>query len=217
MRKRRSYAAALLAGLFACSLFLAPMTADARSSGRGGSVHVGGYSRSVSSVPKVSGNTGGYRSAPKAPQAPHLTLGGGKVSSAGGNTGGYKSRATQQKEQAVANQAKPKNVIEQGSSVVNHNYYGGGGWFSGGFMPFFGGMLFGTMLSTPWMVYSGGPGFFGGAAATPYYSPFAGIAGVFVWILEWAVCFGVLFLLYRGARRLWRKFKARHTPDNPYY
>lgn len=195
----------------------------------------GGYSRSSApkaSAPKAStpktntsgykassaksssgGNTNGYKakSSSTAPKgSSYTTNGGGKVTSGGGNTSGYKSKQTQTKEQAQENMAKKD--TDSGSSSwygsTNNHYYGGG--YDGGFGHFASGMLFGSLLSSPWHVYAGAPGYVGaydgapGMATGGFYSPFTGIIGVIVWFVEWAAILGLLAGLYLFAKRWWR-------------
>ncbi len=189
------------------------------SEAKGGGGRTSGYSRSSSprmSTPKT--NTSGYKAkgsntAPKG--SSYTTNGGGKVTSGGGNTSGYKSKQTQTKERAH------KNMASNGSS--SNNWYGGTNSHyhdmrdsrdSSGLGHFATGMLFGSLLSSPWHVYAGAPGYYGGgyygggmAAGGGYYSPFTGFLGILIWLLEWALIIGLAYWLYRLIRKRYKRHK----------
>lgn len=166
------------------------------------------------SVPAPKGNTSGYGKLSESSTPPKgsssTTNGGGKVTSGGGNTSGYKSKQEQTKEEAQENMAKKDKSSNSGSSSwyggTNSHYYNG---YNGGLGHFATGMLFGSLLSSPWHVYAGAPGYVGaygepGMAAGGFYSPFSGIIGVIIWIIEWAVIIGLLVGLYFFARKWWK-------------
>ena len=201
------------------------------SEAKGGGGRTSGYSRSsaprmstpktntsgykASSAKSSSGNTNGYKAkgsstAPKG--SSYTTNGGGKVTSGGGNTSGYKSKQTQTKEQAHKNMASNSSSGSHWYGGTNNHYYGSG--YDGGFGHFATGMLFGSLLSSPWHVYAGAPGYYGGGyygggmvAGGGYYSPFTGFLGVLIWLLEWALIIGLAYWLYRLIRKRYKRRK----------
>lgn len=221
--------AAFLALAVVCA-FALPMT-DNVCDAKGG--RAGGYSRSA--APKVSahkasapkafapkGNTGGYKSKSSAPAASSkgsttTTNGGGKVTSAGGNTSGYKSKQTQNKEKAVENVAKKDTSSSSNKwyGGTNNHYYGGSG-YDGGIGHFATGMVFGSLLSSPWHVYAGAPGYVGSYGGAPgvaptggFYSPLSGLLGVVVWLIEWTIVIGILIAAWLVLRKWWRNSKKK--------
>ena len=232
---KKKIIAALAVAVFSCGI-IAGNVSEAKSSGGG---RTSGYSRSSSapkaSAPKASvkGNTSGYSKSSSKPAAKsssgntngykkkensststsgssYSTKDGGKVTPAGGNTSGYKSRQTQEKEQAISNTANSRPWY----GGANNPYYNNtsSGW--GGIGHFATGMFLGSMLSSPWHVYNGAPGYFGGgyapAGAGGFYSPFSGILGLFVWLIEWAVILGVIYAFYKW----WRRRKSNNGSSN---
>ena len=172
-----------------------------------------GYKASSSKASSPKGNTSGYKAkgsntAPKGSSYP--TNGGGKVTSGGGNTSGYKSKQTQTKEQAHKNMASNSSSGSHWFVVTNYHYYGGG--YDGGIGHFATGILFGSLLCSPWHVYAGAPGYYGGGyvgGIVPgggYYSPFTGLLGILIWIVQWAVIIGLLWWL---GRFIYRRYKRR--------
>ncbi len=231
---KRKIIAALAVAVFSCGI-IAGNVSEAKSSGGG---RTSGYSRSSSapkaSAPKASvkgntscyskssskpaaksssGNTNGYKKKESSSTSGsfYSTKDGGKVTSAGGNTSGYKSRQTQEKERAVNNVANSRPWY--GGS--NDHYYSSG-W--GGLGHFATGMFLGSLLSSPWHVYNGYPGYFGGvyasAGAGGFYSPFSGLIGLVVWLIEWAIIIGIIYAIYKWWRR--RQSKNRNSNSMGY-
>lgn len=216
----------LLVALMSVSLVIPGITCEAKSSGGGRSTS--GFSRSVSkapSAPKASApksNTSGFKnknssssSAPKG--SSYTTKDGAKVTSGGGNTSGFKSKQTQTKEKATENMAK-KDTSKSNShwyGGTNNHYYGGG--YNDGFGHFATGMVFGSLLSSPWHVYAGAPGYVGGyggttmAPAAGYYSPFSGFIGLIIWLIEWAIIIAILYYAYRYFKKWYRNRKQNNT------
>ena len=177
-----------------------------------------GYKKSntPSSSPSK-GNTNGYKkdSAP-AKGSTSTTNGGGKVTSGGGNTSGYKSKQTQTKEEANKKLARGEygNSSSHWYGGTNNHYYGSN--YDSGFGHFASGMLFGSMLSSPWHVYAGAPGYVGsygiapeGVAAGGFYSPFSGIIGVIVWLIEWSIAIALLIAIAVCVQRWYSRRKNR--------
>ena len=224
----KKISAIFLVGIMSFALMF-PAMSDCEAKGGGG--RTGGFSRSAApkasapkaSTPKAStsapkSNTSGYtkKEAP-AKGTTSTTNGGGKVTSGGGNTSGYKSKQTQTKEKAQENMAKK----DTGSSSnkwyggTNNHYYGSS--YDGGFGHFATGMLYGSLLSSPWHVYAGAPGYVGSYGAAPgvaptggFYSPLSGLLGVLLWIVEWSIIFGLLIGAYLFIRRWIAKRKRRN-------
>ena len=217
----KKISAIFLVGIMSFALMF-PAMSDCEAKGGG---RTGGYSRSVApkaSAPKVStpkSNTGGYsRKSTPAKGSTSTTNGGGKVTSGGGNTSGYKSKQTQTKEKAQENMAK-KDTSSSSShwyGGTNNHYYGSSS-YDGGFGHFATGMVFGSLLSSPWHVYAGAPGYVGSYGAAPgvaptggFYSPLSGLLGVLLWIVEWSIIFGLLIGAYLLIRRWIAKRKRRN-------